>query len=77
VGWYQGAQQMTGLTQRRGRGIDAGLSYVVAPGYTVWAEYMWQDIYQGGVNLVTGALGTNLNNNVKSQGVMLGNVVNF
>ena len=57
-GTYQGAQQMVGLSQRRGRGIDFGASYTVAPGYTVWAEYMYQDIYQGGVNLVTGAVGT-------------------
>jgi hypothetical protein len=68
---------MTGLTQRRGRGIDAGLSYVVAPGYTVWGEYMWQDLYQGGVNIGLGTVGTNVGNNIKSQGVMLGNVVNF
>jgi hypothetical protein len=77
VGWYQGNVNMTGLTQRRGRGIDAGLSYVVAPGYTVWGEYMWQDLYQGGVNIGLGTVGTNVGNNIKSQGVMLGNVVNF
>jgi hypothetical protein len=76
-GDYQGAQQMTGLTQRRARGIDAGLSYTVAPGYTVWAEYMYQDIYQGGVNMISGALASNANNDIKSQGVMIGNVVNF
>jgi len=73
----QGNVNMTGLTQRRSRGIDAGLSYVVAPGYTVWGEYMYQDVYQGGVNIGLGTVGTNVGNNIKSQGVMIGNVVNF
>jgi len=76
-GDYQGAQQMTGITQRRGRGIDVGVGYTVAPGYIVYAEYMWQDIYQGGVNLITGGLGTGANNEIRSQGVMIANTVNF
>ncbi|HEX3405589.1 MAG TPA: hypothetical protein VHT74_35225 [Acetobacteraceae bacterium] len=75
--WSQGNVNMTGLTQRRARGLDAGVSYTVAPGYTVWAEYMYQDIYQGGVNIGLGTIGTNAGNDIKSQGVMLGNVVNF
>ena len=32
IGWYQGDPRLTGLTQRRGRGILAGVSYNVAPG---------------------------------------------
>ncbi len=75
--WYQGNVNMSGITQHRGRAIDAGASYTVAPGYIVYAEYMFQDQYQGGVNQVTGAIGSNANNNIKSQGVMIGNVVNF
>jgi hypothetical protein len=38
---------------------------------------MYQDIYQGGVNFVTGAAGSNANNTIRSQGVLIGNVVNF
>jgi hypothetical protein len=76
-GWYQGSVQMSGLTQRRGRAIDAGVVYSVAPGYTVYAEYMYQDILQNGVNMVTGAFGTSVNNSVRSQGFLIGNVVNF
>jgi hypothetical protein len=80
-GDYQGNVNMSGLTQRRGRAIDFGVSYAVAPGLTTYAEYMYQDIYQGGVNMVTGAFGTaagsNLNNTIRSQGVLIGNVVNF
>ena len=73
----QGNVNMTGLTQRRGRGIDTGVSYNVAPGYYVYGEYMFQDIYQGGVNIGTGAVGTSTGNYAKSQGFMIGNVVNF
>jgi hypothetical protein len=76
-GDYQGAVQMSGITQRRARAIDAGLSYTVAPGYIVYGEYMWQDIYQGGVNMITGATASNANNEIRSQGVLIGNVVNF
>jgi len=74
---YQGNVQMTGITQRRARAIDAGVSYVVAPGYIVYGEYMWQDVYQGGVNMLTGATGSNANNEARSQGFLIGNVVNF
>ncbi len=77
MGWYQGSAQMTGLTQRRGRAIDAGVGYTVAPGYTVFAEYLWNDQQQSGVNGLTGALGSGANNNVKGQGFLIGNVVNF
>src|SRR6202012_4529769 len=73
MGWYQGSVQMSGLTQRRGRAIDFAASYTVAPGYIVFAEYMYQDVYQGGVNLITGANGSGASNTLKSQGVMIGN----
>ena len=73
----QGNVNMTGLTQQRDRAIDGGVSYVVAPGMTVWAEYMWQDVYQGGVNQITGAVGSGANNEIRSQGFLLGDVVNF
>jgi hypothetical protein len=76
-GSYQGNPVMAGLTQRRGRGLSAGLAYTVAPGYTVYGEYLYNDIYQGGVNMITGATGSNANNNIKGQGFLVGNVVNF
>ncbi|HLJ04655.1 MAG TPA: hypothetical protein VKT26_00170 [Acetobacteraceae bacterium] len=69
-GDYQGNPLLAGLTQRRARAIDAGVQYQVAPGMQVWAEYMYQDVWQGGA----GGQGTV---NVKSQGVILGDVVNF
>jgi hypothetical protein len=75
--WDQGNVQMTGLTQHRARGINPGFSYTVAPGYTVYAEYLWNDQTQNGVNQITGATGSGANNNIKSQGFVVGNVVNF
>ncbi len=75
--WDQGNVQMTGLTQHRARGINPGLAYTVAPGYQVYAEYLWNDQTQNGVNQITGATGSNANNNIKAQGFVIGNVVNF
>jgi hypothetical protein len=75
--WDQGNVQMTGLTQHRARGINPGFSYTVAPGYTVYGEYMWNDQTQNGVNQITGAAGSGANNNIRGQGFVIGNVVNF
>ena len=75
--WDQGNVQMTGLTQHRARGINPGFSYTVAPGYQVYAEYMWNDQTQNGVNQITGATSSDANNNIKGQGFVIGNVVNF
>ena len=58
IGWYQGNVVLTGISQRRGRGIAVGANYIVAPGFTVFAEYLYEEIYQGANNFVTGAVGT-------------------
>jgi predicted porin len=76
-GDYQGSVNLTGITQRRGSAIDFGLGYTVAPGYQVYAEYQYQTIYQGDFNFITNAPGSGANNTIKSQGLLLGNVVNF
>ena len=72
---------LTGISQRMAQGIAVGGNYVVAPGFTVFGEYMYEEIYQGANNFVTGAVGTaagaNLNNKVKAQGFLIGNVINF
>jgi hypothetical protein len=75
--WDQGNVQMTGLSQHRARGVDFGLSYTVAPGYQVYAEYLWNDQTQNGVNQLTGATNSGANNNIHGQGIVIGNVVNF
>jgi predicted porin len=76
-GTYQGAVQLAGITQRRARAIDTGVSYAVAPGYTVYAEYMYEDQYQGDFNMTTGAVGSNANNEARAQGFLIGNAVRF
>ena len=79
--WEQGTVTLSGITQRMARGIDVGAGYAVAPGYSVYAEYLWNDQTQNANNFVTSAVGTaagaNLNNNIKGQGFLIGNVVNF
>jgi hypothetical protein len=80
IGWYQGNVNLTGISQRRGRALDFGASYTVAPGFIVYAEYVYQDLQQSGFNFVTGAAGgatAGLNNNIRSHGFTIGNVVNF
>jgi hypothetical protein len=79
--WEQGNVNLSGITQLRARGIDVAGSFTVAPGFTVFAEYLWNDQTQGARNFVTGAIGTaagsNLNNNIRGQGFLVGDVVNF
>jgi hypothetical protein len=43
----------------------------------VYAEYLWNDVQQSGNNMITGAVGSGANNNIKGQGFLIGNVVNF
>ena len=74
--WDQGNVQMTGISQHRARGINPGFSYTVAPGYQVYAEYLWNDQTQDGVNQLTGATGSGANNNIHGQAFVIGNVVN-
>src|SRR5262249_26283187 len=76
-GDYQGSVNLTGVTQRRGSAIDVGLGYTVAPGYQVYAEYQYQTVYQGDFNFITNAPGSGANNTIRSQGLLIGNVVNF
>jgi hypothetical protein len=84
--WDQGTATLSGLTQRKARALDAGVGYAVAPGFSVFAEYLWMDQTQNGNNFLTGAVGTGaagvangaiFNNNVRLQGFLVGNVVNF
>jgi predicted porin len=76
-GDYQGNVNLTGISQRRGRAIDFGASYAVAPGLVVYAEYQYEEIYQGDFNFISGAIGSGANNSITAQGFLVGNVVNF
>jgi hypothetical protein len=75
--WEQGTVQLTGISQRRARGLSAGFSYAVAPGFSVFGEYQYVDQTQSGFNFATGAVGSSANNTVKGQGFLIGNIVNF
>ncbi|HEX3401669.1 MAG TPA: hypothetical protein VHT74_15215 [Acetobacteraceae bacterium] len=80
IGWSQGNVNLSGISQRRGRGIDLGASYVVAPGLTVYGEYFYQDLQQSAFNFISNTAGGasgNLNNSIRSQGITFGNVVSF
>jgi hypothetical protein len=75
--WEQGNVNLSGITQLRARGLSTGLSYTVAPGFTTFAEYLYMDQYQGARNFISGAIGSNANNNIRGQTFLVGNVVNF
>jgi hypothetical protein len=75
--WEQGTVTLSGITQRRARGLSAGASYTVAPGFSVFTEYLWNDQSQNGNNFLSGAIASGANNNIKGQGFLIGNVVNF
>jgi hypothetical protein len=77
--WEQGTSQLAGLTQRRGRALNAGFSYTIAPGFTAWAEYIYGEQKQNlnNFNSGFGQSGT-LNNNVTTnQGFLIGNIISF
>ena len=66
--WYQGNVVLAGISQRHAQGIAFGANYVVAPGFTVFGEYMYEEIYQGANNFVTGAVGTAAGANAEQHG---------
>lgn len=68
----QGSPGMTGHSQRREQAADVGAAYTVAPGLTVWTEYMYQTRHQGGFNFATLANGSAAYNDVQSQAFLLG-----
>jgi hypothetical protein len=76
-GDYQGSVNLTGISQRRGQAIDFGMGYTVAPGFLIYAEYQYQTLRQTGFDFITNTNGSNANNTIKSQGFLIGNVVNF
>ena len=72
----QGAQQLTGLTQRRENVVYVAGTYAVSPGLTVALDYVYGTRYQGDYNFATGGFG-GAYNNVSSQGVMLSTSVKW
>ncbi len=76
----QGAPQLVGVSQRHEWAFDAGVSYSVAPGLQVWAEYIYQQRHQTGFNFSTNATsGPTAGdfNNTKAQGLIFGANLTF
>lgn len=73
----QGAVQLTGISQRHEIGVDAGISYTIAPGLVGWVEYIYQQRHQGGFNFASGSATSSPGafNDVRSQGLELGTSV--
>ncbi len=62
--WDQGNVALTGISQHTAQGIDIGFNYAVAPGFSVFTEYLYNEQRQTGAYF-------------KGQGFLVGNVVNF
>jgi hypothetical protein len=76
--WSQGAQQLTGITQRREFEVAFGGNYNLAPGLFLVAEYMYEYRHQGGFDFVAGAVSPNgSTHDSKAQGVLFSTVVNW
>jgi outer membrane protein OmpU len=74
----QGAQQMTGFSQRHENVFYAAATYAVSPGLTAYLDYVYGTRNQSGFNFATGAVSTSTAfNHVQSQGVMLGTSVKW
>ncbi len=74
----QGAQQLTGVTQRRENVFYAAGTYAISPGLTAYLDYVYGTRYQGDYNFATGAVGGGpAYNNVHVQGVMIGTSVKW
>ena len=76
--WQAGGNQQNGVggTQKE-RGFQAGATYAVAPGMSLYLSYLWGDRKQNNVNLLTGETAGDArfyNNTTTAQIVSLGTV---
>jgi hypothetical protein len=71
----QGAQQLTGISQRREFEMALGGTFNLAPGLYLVAEYQYEQRHQGGFDFVAGAVGPT--RDVHGQGVTISTVVNW
>ena len=72
----QGSATLTGVSQRHQYATSMGGAYKVAPGFQVYAEYMYQYRHQGNFNFATNAAGAGTRDS-SSNGYMLGVVMNW
>jgi len=62
----QGAQGLTGISQRHEVEVAFGGNYKLAPGLQLVAEYMYEQRHQGGFNFNTNTIGTTGNSRANS-----------
>jgi len=63
-------------TTRTSQGLDVGAVYGMGPGVALVAEYAWGQVYQGGIDLLTGSAGSAYNT-VTANVVTVGMSVRF
>ena len=76
--WSQGAQQLTGISQRREFEVAFGGNYNLAPGLYLVGEYMYQQRHQGSFDFASGAVTTTgFTRDSRAQGILFSTVVNW
>jgi len=75
----QGAQQLTGISQRHEWEVYVAATYSLAPGLVVFADYNYGQRHQGGFNFATNSVLVDRGayNDVTSQGFLLGTAVKW
>lgn len=64
--------QVATTGKRDRQGVAVGGTWNIAPGLAMFLEYLWGEVKEGNVNLLTGAAGSALNNKVDVNVVSLG-----
>ena len=73
----QGNAAMINKSQSYNDGLSAGVSYSIAPGLNAYAEYIYGQAHQGGVNLVSGGTNTSEHNDWHGQSFIIGTRVQW
>jgi hypothetical protein len=73
---YQGAAAALNISQRYDDAAAAGVTWAIAPGLSAYAEYLYGQSHQGGVNLYTGDL-SSFYNNTHNQSFIIGTRVQW
>ena len=61
-----------GVGQLRERGLAAGGTFTLAPGVSLFLDYLWGDRHENGYDLLNNVANTRVNNQVNDQGVGFG-----
>lgn len=72
----QGSPSLVKISQRHEKAAAAGLTYGIAPGFSLFTSYLYGTRHQGDFNFASGAVGT-ANNNVQAQAVAVGTIVKW